>query len=735
MQDRNQLYALSHADLVNRFSGGTLAQAERYYREERVIEAEIKGNMLRGVVEEDDLGEHVAQVVVEEGRVYVGCTCGHLGPGPCVHVGALLLTWLNERESFLGYEEQQDLTADESTTHVTGHEEELREMLSAQTLAELRAIARQRGVEIKGTRKEPIVEELAAQLSRPEGIRRQIQQLDELTRQLLAYLNLIISPTYGMSGEHIMDTLSGKQVDLSRRTLLARLNDLAGLGLLLTFKQDDVIYYSLPQAVRLHIPPQPGLIAPYVSAAPDQFQVREHSSAAIVQTLYTLWNYVLQKQPHREKGRQRRASERWPQLAEWDYEPEELAELERQKRDMYGLYGQSMTVPTPTYRLGSADRAVLRALTGCDDAEIDFYYALLEAMGAVEAQPGEPVIARPQNFEQLLSMSPSLRMYAIAYAWLTLSTWSEMDLLRQRHDDLRLRRSLSYPTFKPSDLYREWRAGRQTVLRFLSTVLEGEWLAVEGLLKTTFEILPNLIHSQSNVTTWWLESVRTKKQFGTTYEDWHDSSGRFVRAMLEGPLLWLGAVRLGYQEGKLAAFQVTPAGSFIMQRRTSLAEVEVAPAAEDAVRFEKDLTVSIVPGYAPAQLHELLHHLGTLEETTPQRFVYRISAEGVLHALEQGQTIERLLEQIETWSGKQVPAAWKSKMQEWSQNYGKLHIYDDITLIELADDYALQELLGNTSLREHMIYQFSPRLVAIRPEAVDRLIGEMEKQGYMPRIE
>ena len=64
-----------------------------------------------------------------------------------------------------------------------------------------------------------------------------------------------------------------------------------------------------------------------------------------------------------------------------------------------------------------------------------------------------------------------------------------------------------------------------------------------------------------------------------------------------------------------------------------------------------------------------------------------------------------------------------------------MHIYDDISLIELADDYALQEILSNTSLREHLIHQFSSRLVAIRADAIDDLVQEMEKRGYTPYVE
>jgi len=87
------------------------------------------------------------------------------------------------------------------------------------------------------------------------------------------------------------------------------------------------------------------------------------------------------------------------------------------------------------------------------------------------------------------------------------------------------------------------------------------------------------------------------------------------------------------------------------------------------------------------------------------------------------------------WLGKAPPPSWKNKMIAWSENYGKLHIYDDITLIELADDYALHELLSNTSLRDYLVYEFSPRLVAVHPEAVDDLVQEMEKRGYTPAVE
>jgi hypothetical protein len=63
-----------------------------------------------------------------------------------------------------------------------------------------------------------------------------------------------------------------------------------------------------------------------------------------------------------------------------------------------------------------------------------------------------------------------------------------------------------------------------------------------------------------------------------------------------------------------------------------------------------------------------------------------------------------------------------------------VRIYESPTVIEFSDDFALQELLGSTSLAEQIVYQLSPRLVVIKPEAVEGLMAEMVKKGYTPQI-
>jgi hypothetical protein len=739
--DRQRLYALTERD-VRRWIGDYIRDdAEEYYREGHIVDPSIEGATLHARVRESQGRLQLVEISLEDQSLYVRCTCSRQHDTVCEHAGAVLLGWVRQPESFRGFDPTRGLPASDLADLGPRMIDEYIEVLGQQTITELRELGQQRGIEVKGTRKDPIVEQLAAALADPQAIQAGLQELEPALLELLTYVHLVLEPGYGFSGENLVRLLSERDPGLARPTLHRQVVELADRGLLLRFKRDQIAYYLLPYGVRIALPPRPGFISPYPEDKQDALKVRSRQATSIVHSLYLVWDYIGEHAPHSEAVRSRLPAEgEWPHFADWDHIPEEVEELVQRRRTPYNMYNASITVPTPRYHLRTINRQVLRALPAFDigrpgDEEIEFCYALLDTLGAIRTERGNPIVQRREAFQRLLSLAPTVQMYVILSTWLNTTVWSEMDMLRRQETEIRVRRNLAHISFKPQDLYREWRSSRQMVLRFLSMIEEGQWVGVQSFLRTIWQIAPDLLHPHAEPSVWWLESNRTRKQFGATFEDWQDSAGRFVLAVLQGPLYWLGAVQLGYHDDRPVAFRVTPVGSFALHRRSVIVEQEQKAIPAGAVQLTDDLTITVVPGQVPTQLHELLHLIGQLETTTPDEFVYRITADGVLRALGEGQTIDRVLGALTRWLGKAPPASWRSKIVAWSENYGKLHIYDDITLIELADDYALHELLSNTSLRDHLVYEFSPRLVAVRPEAVDDLVQEMEKRGYTPAVE
>jgi hypothetical protein len=74
------------------------------------------------------------------------------------------------------------------------------------------------------------------------------------------------------------------------------------------------------------------------------------------------------------------------------------------------------------------------------------------------------------------------------------------------------------------------------------------------------------------------------------------------------------------------------------------------------------------------------------------------------------------------------------RLDALSANYGRAHLYEQLTVIELADDFALRELLASTTLSRWVVHQFSPRLVVVRDQGVDEWVNEIVKKGYTPRV-
>jgi hypothetical protein len=705
-------------------------------------------------------------------------------------------------------------------------EDEYRRLLSYQKSEELRAFARRWGVRLNGTRKASIVDQLAGWLNDPHVIRGHLHDLDDLGLQILTYLHLTLSPEYGLSADNIVRGVIRQQerteqqakekellppeVSASSRApaeqhhaaIQEQIAILNRRGLLLPFRQGNATYYSLPTAVRLCLPPRPELFA--TSAQPDLSEIQEITLGRRIQALYAVWMALAGGRPNTGKPLsppplppRQEIENTWITLRDWNNDPEEISTIAagqhgRSRPDLARL-GQfsasalnwALTVVAPPRRLSDDDLAFVSAQTGRPAPEIEFCYVLLEAFGALSGAPGQPVSIHKEAMYRFLRSPLADKVRALWQAWTTNEAWSEMEMvlrgvlprataLRALNQDtapMRLRRSLAYPDFKPADLYREWRVARQALLRFLFLLEEEQWVSIDGFLRAVYTVHPDLLHHQTDSSVWRLESPKTGKQFGATIDDWLQGQGRFVLAILQGPLYWLGLVRLGYSSAESltpTAFQLTPAGVFALGKQDALSgeafDAGQAPACEDTgtavCSVSDDLKVTLLPGQAPTELYDLVHTVGSLVEAAPDRFVYRLTASGVLRWAEaaasrgngstpdgdtadacaaRSKAVETLIATLSEYCappGTQSPVAadWQRELRTWAENYGRLHVYEDLTLLELADDYALQELLASTPLQEHIVYQFSPRLVAIRGHAVDELVEQMEIRGYTPRV-
>jgi hypothetical protein len=193
-------------------------------------------------------------------------------------------------------------------------------------------------------------------------------------------------------------------------------------------------------------------------------------------------------------------------------------------------------------------------------------------------------------------------------------------------------------------------------------------------------------------------------------------------------------VTLGYDRQGLAAFRITDLGAYLLGLRQSYGEAVTEPT-EPALTVHGDGTVLARTGCATTGAYDLLNLVGQLETTSDQEFRYQVTAATAQRAFDRGWTGEAVLDELEKHSGDPVPEPLRNHILTWAEGFGQVHLYDEVTLVEFGDDFALQELLASTSLAQNLVFRFSPRLIAIKAEAVDTLRDELVHLGHTPRIE
>jgi len=609
----------------------------------------------------------------------------------------------------------------------------LREALESQTIQQLRAIARRHGLPIKGRRKAPLVEALTEHLSRSQVIVRTYEQLEEAPRKVLDILTLV-GDIADYSEKGVAALLERIGEPLIAAGAGHHLQTLQTWGLVLSYKQEGHRFYAvLPTAIHF-LPPTPHLLRPYTG--PLKGLRIEHSPPfALARTLYLVWRLIRERQLVARPPMERLpiedrvlALQGWPNLrSEVEALPRAVGMASWQARQ------RSFAVPPPPYPLQDEEMQALARATGASVEAIDFIIALMSALGFITLQPGQPIETDSEAMARFLSLSTPEQAYLLTVAWGSLANWSEIYLVLRHLNHLELRRSGLYSYFHFTHLLQQLANVRLFLLFLLRRLPEETWYGLDHLLTFVRKLDDYYLYRYSDPDAWWLASRVTHKRYAPDNpRDWPNTYGAFIAAMLEGPLNWLGIVSLGYDERGIVAFQITEFGTFLLGRRP-IPTLEKKPEGPALVLTE-DGQATLYPERSDIRLLDLLATMGKLVEAESDRLRYRLTVEGARQAFEAGHSLEEILELLEKGSQAPLPEGLRERLTHWWENFGLVHLYPNLTVIELSDDFAIRELLAATSLAQHIIYRFSPRLVAIEPDAVDELVRELQKKGYTPRV-
>ena len=427
-------------------------------------------------------------------------------------------------------------------------------------------------------------------------------------------------------------------------------------------------------------------------------------------------------------------------LRDWEHDAEEAERALRSRSNWAPDPRTGITVPM----LGPLTAESLMALesqTGLSRPRIEFLFAIACALQLIEApttREERQVRTDDGALEEWLVLSDEHKLRQAWTAWSEkimagLEVRSAMGALKAGHT-FRVMRALGARYLTPDLLAAEWCALRRYVVRILRGLPAETWVCWPDLQTELFDFYPECAWSFGSPAEWWFAPVGRGARLNLLHlEDWRASIGLIIEHIIRDSLAWFGAVEVRLADsGRLNDFRITQVGSWLIEGREGGLPADAAPAARaiEPVKWLDERTLKVPPAPDRAALVDVVRRSA---ERGLAPFTYTFTAESIERALSEGIGFADLAGQLEQ-AGAALTEAVSAQFDLLARRYGRVRVYQSLTILELSDDFVARELAASTDLMKYVVYQLSPRAFVLQESNLDALIKELRGRGYMPRV-
>jgi hypothetical protein len=438
---------------------------------------------------------------------------------------------------------------------------------------------------------------------------------------------------------------------------------------------------------------------------------------------------------------QHKNAPRIPWLRDWEHDAEEAERVLRSRPNWVPEPTTGVSVPLLS-PFTSSSLSALENQTGLSGPHIEFLFAIACALQLIESPSANSAVpthvqARTSGVEEWLVLTNEQRLRRAWKAWseemlAPLETRNATASLRA-NDAFKILRAIGARDFSPAIFAAEWCALRRYVLRVLKGLPAQRWIGWNELSRRLFEFYPDAAWTFATKADWWFALNTSGARISTSRaEEWHHSIGRIIEHILKDSLVWFGVVEVHLDDNSIDTLRVTELGEALLGARAEALPEHAAPAERKVEPIEwTDKTVLRVPP-APNRA-EFIGIIRQVAERGAQPFTYTFTPTSIEHALSQGLTMDDVTAHFKRMKVT-VPKPISEQFKTVSRRYGRVRVYQSLTVLELSDDFAAKELAASTSFAKHVIYQISPRAFVLPDAVVDALIEELQAKGYTPRV-
>jgi hypothetical protein len=363
-------------------------------------------------------------------------------------------------------------------------------------------------------------------------------------------------------------------------------------------------------------------------------------------------------------------------------------------------------------------------------AESDFPFLfflrrLLTKLGLLQVQHGTVYAANAETFFSLPLFERTQQCYRL---YTDTSFWNEMLYL----SEVNVR-----PGPAPQDpAHEEVIRARQAVIQHIRDERIGVWhdfvtFIAHLKLYEPYLLFPRQFglraerYSYSSNPYGW--DFRLRRGWLTHREGWHMIEGSFIRAVVGGPLRWLGVVELDREENP-SAFRVSPGANLIM----GTTPVETLQEIWGRLIIQPNFELVALAPISEALLIKLDRFADRIRlEHIAQ---YRLSKASVTHAISSGLHTQEILEVLEQAAGSEVPQNVRYSLIEWERQARRIEFWPSTTLLEVDDEALLDVLFADEEMRKFFQRRLAPRMAEVNSRHLPTIQELLWQRNYLPAI-
>ena len=656
----------------------------------------------------------------------------------------------------------------------------LAEILGQLGLSELRGIAREYDIVTAGLNKQQLMEAITEIFKRPEAVRRVATALEKPQRQLLATLALAggsmtdedLRGLYERFVFGLPNKLQPILLSLQAKGLLfhTSLNSAPQQRIGLSGSVYDVGWYipaDVHQALHISAP-----ITPFNIENED-----ETTSVAIeqVQPYSLLPDLLLVGRILNGVGAQLIASEGTQFPVRPSRMKTESAIPFPPSRSPHASAADNVGVQFIAPPTGFPSAAILEAVQeklARSPLFLRYVVRLLRQADILHKDDGgTPYLRLLPNAARLL-LGPTHTEVArdLFELWLTQPGYEELYELQEEGLRLCCRTTpLNHAVLRPGELEAENCEARRWLVALIAQAPREQWINFTAFARFIYRLNPTFLQKRQRLFPsphWWLEQEEGRPLQPNQLSDWMRAEGHYLSRLIRGPLHWWGITDLALSnEGHLLAFRLTPMAGLLLNGllAENVGTQFIAPTLTTPLEVLETGELLVDCSFVTWPLIELVEDVTKAAGVRDERLCYQLFPKILAEALSKGKQPTGLLrvlrdmaesvgtqfiastdgnrpdgerEDRHSHTGDQQEEQAASPLQRliaqlsnWTASYGRVRLYTDVSLLEVADNLVMRELAATTSVEEQVVQAITPTLLILKKQGMERVIEELKRRG------